>query len=311
MLIPKIDRLTPGSAKAYAFAVFCIAVASLARWAIGAVDTNVIAFPTFYPAVLFAALLGGVGPGVFAAVLGGIIGGWALLSYLFAALLIVWGADHYRKLAKKLAEEEALRTLTVQELSHRLKNKVATIQAVVRLRLRQHPIIASEISASLDALSSTDDMLMIAEGRGARLQDIISAEVRPYDPSRISAEGPDVQLPPKLALVMTLLIHELTTNAAKYGALSNSTGSVSIKWLLDGNQFELEWCEIGGPIVAAPNYHGFGTRLFTRALEQFGGNAEANFDPAGLVCTLRFKLPNDTPALARRRAEIEQNCHLE
>lgn len=220
-----------------------------------------------------------------------------LLTYLFASLLIVWGADHYRRLAKRLADEETLRKLSVQELSHRLKNKVATIQAIIRFRLREHPQLSKEIITSLDALAATDELIMATQGQGARIGDILYAEVRPYEVSRVAMDGPDVLLPPKLALMMALLVHELATNAAKYGALSRSTGKLSIRWSVADSRFDLEWRESGGPVVSTPTYRGFGTRLFLRGLEQFGGVVEADFATTGLICKLGFTLPENSPSI--------------
>lgn len=309
------ERISPGSAEAYVFATICVVIASLLRWGLGVLSPDILPFPTYYPAILFAALVGGTGPGVFAAMLGGVIGWWAfmpphytflplttgqqmsLLMYLFAALLIVWGADHYRRLAKRMADEEALRKLSVQELSHRLKNKLATIQAIIRLRLREYPQVSNELITSLDALSATDELIMATQGQGARIGDIISAEVGPYEASRVAMDGPDVLLPPKLALMMALLVHELATNAAKYGALSRSTGKLSIRWSLADSRLDLEWRESGGPVVTAPTRRGFGTRLFLRGLEQFGGTVEADFATTGLVCKLCFMLPENPPTV--------------
>lgn len=316
MPIPITKRIESNSAAAYAFATICIVLASLLRWALALLSPDVLIFPTYYPAVLFAALVGGTGPGIFAAVLGGVIGWWAfmrphfalvpltfgqqisLLMYILAALLIVWGADHYRRLAKRLADEETLRKLSVQELSHRLKNKLATIQAIVRLRLRAHPQLGNDIIGSLDALSATDELIMATQDRGARIADILSAEVRPYEASRVAMGGPDVLLPPKLALVMALLVHELATNAAKYGALSKSTGKLSIRWSHADGRLDLEWRESGGPTVTVPTHRGFGTRLFLQALEQFGGTVKATFAETGLVCELTLLLPENSPGIA-------------
>ena len=236
-------HISPGSAEAYAFATICIVLASLVRWILGLISPDILPFATFFPAILLAALVGGPGPGIFAATLGGVIGWWAflapqfallplaphhqidLLLYLFSALIIVWGADHYRRLASRLADEEALRRLSVEELSHRLKNKLATIQAILRLRLREHRQLSIDVIASLDALMATDNLIMQTQGQGARIRDILFAEVRPYEASRVIIDGPDVLLPPKLASVMALLVHELATNAAKYGALSSPAGA--------------------------------------------------------------------------------------
>ena len=99
---------------------------------------------------------------------------------------------------------------------------------------------------------------MATQGQGAGLRGILSAELRPYG---VSVDGgPDVLLPPKLALMMALLVHELATNAAKYGALSSSVGNLSIQWSLADARLDLEWRESGGPTVTAPVHRGFGTR---------------------------------------------------
>ena len=307
------SRVRPRSAEAYAFATFCVGIAALIRWGLGLVSEDILVFPTFYPAVLFSALVGGAGAGVFAAILGGVIGWWAfmpprftffpltfaqqvgLLTYLFASLLIVWGSDHYRRLTKRLEDEEKFRKLAVDELAHRLKNKLATIQSIISFQLRDDPQIRDAILSRLTALSATDDLIMATQGQGARLRDILSAELRPYEVSRVSMEGPDVLLPSKLALMMALLVHELATNAAKYGALASSVGKLSIRWSHAGGRLELEWRESGGPAVTAPTHRGFGTRLFSRALEQFGGAVGATFATTGLICKLSLVLQESSP----------------
>ena len=293
--------ISPGSPEAYLFALFCVVIAGLLRWGLGLASEQILTFPTFYPAVLFLGLIGGARAGAFAAVLGGLIGWWAfmpphfaffpvtvgqqigLLMYFSASLLIVWGADHYRKITKRLEDEEKFRKLAVDELAHRLRNKLATIQSIISFQLRDDPQIRDAILGRLTALSATDDLIMAAQGQGAGLRGILSAELLPYGGSRVSMEGPDVLLPPKLALVMALLVHELATNAAKYGALSSSVGNLSIQWSLADARLDLEWRERGGPAVTAPVHRGFGTRLFSRALEQFGGAVEATFVMTGLI----------------------------
>jgi two-component sensor histidine kinase len=304
----------PGSAEAYACATLLVALASLLRWGLGFVTEDLQAFTTFYPAVLFASLWGGARVGIFAALLGGIISWWAflppysvlwppsrgdeinLLTFFVASVLIVWATDHYRRLTKRLQDEENLRELAVDELAHRLKNKVATIQAIVSLRLREHSQLRDEIADTLTALTSTDELITKTQGQGARINDILSTELAPYDLSRVSAEGPYCLLSPKLALTMALLVHELATNAAKYGALSSSAGKLSINWSLSGTRLNLEWHESGGPPVNPPSHSGFGTRLFLRALDQFRGKVDATFASTGFACKLSVDLPETAPS---------------
>jgi len=94
-------------------------------------------------------------------------------------------------------------------------------------------------------------------------------------------------------MTMALLVHELATNAAKYGALSVATGKVAIRWSLCDTRLDLEWRESDGPIITAPTRRGFGMRLLSRALDQFGGTVETTFEPTGLICRLSAALPEN------------------
>jgi two-component sensor histidine kinase len=301
-----------------------------------------LAFTGFYPAVLFAAYFGGLRVGIFAAILGGLIGWWAflpphywffplsltdeleLLAYGLACAIIIWGADRYRRrsddhraladkyraLAERLQDEEDFRKLAVEELSHRLKNKVATILSIINFPLREYPKIRNEISDRLVALAATDDLIMKAHGEGVHIHDLLSAELCPYEASRISTAGRNIFLAPKLALTMALLIHELATNAAKYGALSTSTGTVSINWSVSSETLEMYWRESGGPRIGQPTHRGFGLQLISRALDQFNGAAEMTFQPTGLICKIKAELseiiPRDISKLATPLSEAAE-----
>jgi two-component sensor histidine kinase len=301
-------RVAPGSTEAYAIAVACVAIAALVRAVLGLIDKDILPLPTFYPAVLIAALVGGSQAGILATALGGIVAWWAfmvpsysfaaltlgqsivLVSYAVAALIIVWGADHYRALATRLENEEKLRKLAVEELAHRLKNKTATIQAVISSKLRDNPQLRGEIQGLLQALSVTDELVMKSQGRGASIQDIIETEVKPYDRARIYRAGPTVFLPPNLATTMGLVVHELTTNAAKYGALSTPLGRLAITWSVSDGRLTVDWQESDGPKVSVSDVAGFGTRLLRRALDQFGGTIVRKFEQTGLVCKMSLDL---------------------
>ena len=105
-------------------------------------------------------------------------------------------------------------------------------------------------------------------------------------------------LSPKLAMTMALLVHELATNSAKYGSLSVATGKVAIRWSLCDTRLGLEWRESGGPIITTPTKRGFGTRLLSLALDQFGGTVETTFEPTGLICKLIVVLPEKYTAIS-------------
>jgi two-component sensor histidine kinase len=309
------QRLSPGSAEAYAAATVFVFTASLIRWGLQFISPDIFIFAAFYPAVLFATYLGGARVGISAAVLGAATAWLAfiphpitagleikLLAYVLACALIIWGADLCRRLRKRVEDEEKFRKLAVEELAHRLKNKVATIQSIISFQLREEPEVRDAILRRLTALAATDDLVIAAQGAGAQLRDILDAELKPYEVSRIAMAGPDCLLSPKLALTMALLVHELATNASKYGALSSASGTLTVGWTLADAHLNLEWRENGGPPVVAPDHRGFGSRLFLRALDQFDGKVDANFAPAGLVCKLSIGLPGRAPGIVPEAA---------
>jgi len=310
-------HVSPGSVQAYLAAVVLVVVASLIRWGLGFFGETLLPFTTFYPVVLFATYFGGPRVGVFASISGGLVGWWAfllphfaffpvnisddleLLTYAVACALIIWGADSYRRLATRLREEERLRVLAVEELAHRLKNKIASIQSIISYQLREQPKLRDDIVARLVALSATDDLIMAAQGRGAGLRAFLSTELKPYGFARISMEGPNVILSPTFALTIALIVHELATNAAKYGAFSRPAGKLSVHWSLTDRILNLNWREAGGPPVASPTHHGFGLRLLARAMEQFSGAVETTFEPAGFICTMKALLPESPPGVVQ------------
>jgi two-component sensor histidine kinase len=295
-------------------------MAAFLRFTIVPFGADVLPFVTFFPATLFAAFIGGWRPGLFAAVLGGLIGWWSfvqplygffpltpgavvgLLAYTLTSLLVVLGANHHRSLIEKLKAEEAFRQMVGDELAHRLKNKVATIQSIVGYQLRDNPPLRDAISRRLSALSGTDDLIMATQGKGAALDAIVSTEVGPYDAARALIQGPKITLEPRLALSMALIVHELATNAAKHGALSSPSGRVLIRWQLSpgpadaagGTILTMEWQENGGPPVSPPAVRGFGLRLLAIALDQFNGKVEPAFEPDGLVCRMTVPLSATT-----------------
>jgi two-component sensor histidine kinase len=302
--------ISPGSVQAYVFAFVCFCAASLIELGMLWLDEGAAKLIAYLPAVAFAALLGGIGPGSFVAVLGGLTAWWAfmppaysfeldrhgdqiiLVTYGVISLFVVWIADYFRRLSKRLEDEERLREIAVQELAHRLKNKIATIQAIISIQLRDNPQVRNGILDRLNALTATDHLIENANGHGAYVRDIASTELGPYIGSRAIIQGANVLLPPKYALTVALIIHELATNAAKYGSLSVPEGRVSVRSTISDRLLSLEWRENGGPLVSEPTRSGFGLKLLSRALSQFGGAVETLFEPTGVVCKMKLTLPD-------------------
>jgi len=305
-------RIPPGSVQAYGFAVVCAVGATMFEVWLQWLDQDASPLIAYYPAVALTALLGGVGPGVLVAVVGGLAAWWGfmppafsfsltrygdkvtLIAFGFVSLFLVGAGDYFRRLAKRLEDEEQLRQLAVQELAHRLKNKIATIHAIISVQLRDQPQIRSDILDRLAALTATDHLIEQANGQGAFVRDIAATELGPYVASRVTIQGPNVLLPPKFALTIALLLHELATNSAKYGSLSVPDGRVSLRSSMVDDVLHLRWQEKEGPPVSAPPKRGFGLRLLSRALDQFGGGTEILFEPTGVVCNMHLTLPMGT-----------------
>ena len=190
---------------------------------------------------------------------------------------------------RKRAEEH--RMLLAEEVDHRARNVVAVIQAIMRLT-RSDTI--SDYIATLDgrirALSTAHKLLATSRWEGADLRRLVDEELAPYrggDGERVEIAGPAVLLPPSIAQTIALALHELVTNAAKYGALSVDSGRIRIGWDTGPRRLTLSWLETNGPPIERPGHVGYGTRVIKGGIEgQLGGRAEFDWRPDGLACTL-------------------------
>ncbi len=200
----------------------------------------------------------------------------------------------YAAIAKLRAEAE--QRLLNHELSHRLKNTLAIVQAIVSQTLRRVSDTAavSALTGRIQALGSAHEVLLQQSWSNASLRQVIVRVMTLHaSPERVTIDGPDVPLGPKAGLSMSLLLHELGTNAIKYGALSNETGRVSLTWTIENNEnepeIELVWRETGGPLVTAPAAEGFGSRLIGLGLNG-AGNVVRRYDPEGVYASFRAPL---------------------
>lgn len=205
-----------------------------------------------------------------------------------------------RDIAERV-EAERQREILLQELSHRVKNALATVQAIAIQTLKRSATpeaFAAAFSPRLMALAQTHDLLTRSEWHGASLRDVIESELAPYQnetSTRWSCAGPAVTLPAETALALGMAFHELATNAAKCGALSNAPGRVEVSWTVhNGNgglRLHLGWVEAGGPRVEKPGRKGFGTRLIGDGLSsQLDGDVALSFEPAGVRCSIDASL---------------------
>jgi two-component sensor histidine kinase len=302
----------PPAVLSFGFAIGCLGLSTAFRYGVSLIRPDV-PFTPYLPAVLLATAFGGFRAGVVAAIGGALLAltldfgespagaaSVALLGiYVIVAGLIIWGVQHYRSLVRhhrglsiRIRKEEQYRELIVQELQHRLKNRLATIHAVIRQALHDHPVAWKRIDDRIRALSATDDLITRADGRGCDIIDLLRSELGPYGHVRFTLDGGPLFMPAKLAVSLALMFHELATNAAKYGAFSVPQGLLHISWTVTDKVLSIIWDESGGPPIAASGKPGFGTRLLNSGLRAFDGKTEVAFLGTGLHCMMQCRIPD-------------------
>jgi two-component sensor histidine kinase len=208
-----------------------------------------------------------------------------------------------RELAER-REAEKHRELLINELNHRVKNTLATVQSIAAQTLRMSPLegeLRQKLDARLIALSDAHNLLTEHNWEGATLGQVVEIALRPHRSDRdecFEVQGPKVQLSPKTALAIAMAVHELATNALKYGALSKASGHVALQWHIEEEsgapKLHLTWAESGGPQVTPPSRKGFGTRLIERGLAaELGGSVQLTYPESGAVCTIIAPLPDN------------------
>ena len=188
-------------------------------------------------------------------------------------------------------EAEERQALLAREVDHRAKNAMAIVQSIVRLtKADSISEYANVIEGRIKALSRAHALLSDSRWQGAEMAKLVEEELAPYrsaQTDRIHLSGPKIILDPTTAQTLALALHELATNAAKYGALSRGTGTLAVSWQVQPAAISIDWREAGGPSTVAPDKSGFGTRIITSSVErQLGGKTTFDWRPEGLSCAL-------------------------
>lgn len=204
------------------------------------------------------------------------------------------------EIAERARAQETQRSL-LNELNHRVKNTLATVQSIAGQTARRASSPAAfvrDLEGRLAALSDTHNLLNVENWQGLNLSKLLNVVLAPYDPggNRVVVEGDgEVRLKPNAGLALAMGFHELATNAAKYGALSRPSGEIHVSWRHVGMKpprIAVEWREYGGPEASAPGKRGFGTRLLERGLAgELAGSVSLDYLSEGVVC--RMDLPLD------------------
>ena len=217
----------------------------------------------------------------------------------------------------ELKEAEARRMLLVKEVDHRARNALAIVQSIVRLT--KAPSIEAYVpivEGRINALSNAHSLLSESRWEGADLVRLVDEELAPYRTSgteRVLVSGPTVLLKPETAQIIAVVLHELATNAAKYGALSVLPGKVALDWEWQQGHLNLQWDERGGPAVRQPGTHGYGTKVISASIiQQLKGSAKFDWRPSGLRFTMSVAINgpaavHQEPSKKGQRGDADQD----
>jgi PAS domain S-box-containing protein len=214
---------------------------------------------------------------------------------------------------------ENLQQLLISELNHRVKNTLATVQSIANQTV-YHAKSANDFATSfggrLQALARTHNLLTQSTWQGAELSAIVRDQLplSETEDDRISYSGPMVMLSAQAALHLSLVLHELATNAMKYGALSHLRGKLAIQWMVrtdGGRHLVLQWRERGGPSVTVPQSRGFGTTLIEKSLDAHGGVTSIRYEAEGVTCEITLPLPeSETTASGSYRRPVSAEAEV-
>jgi two-component sensor histidine kinase len=296
-----------------ALGLSCSAASTAARWLLQPEFGLSYNFVTYYLGITLAAILGGYRAGAIAWTASVVTAWWLFVpiqdSFVFrragdavalglfaltAGIEASIAAILRRTIIRLRATDENLR-LVAGELNHRVKNSLAMVQSIARHTVRNSADLAEfdkAFQARLKAMAKAHDLLIREGWREADVRDVLQAELGVWGP-RVALHDEPLTVLARTALCLSMIIHELATNAAKYGALSGS-GQVEVDWRRDpvsSDRGLLEWRETGGPRVEPPSREGFGSLLITRiAQADLGGEAALEYRPEGVYARIRFPL---------------------
>ena len=322
-LLERIRRVRSRPVEAYGIAVAAVAVTTLLRLPMTGPLAGAAPFTTYDLAIIAVALVCGFWPSLLAVLLS-VLGGWFLfllpaMSFALESAKEVWtlamfalvtsiNAILVSSLVNNLLLHDKHQNFLIRELHHRSQNLFSVIQAIAFGSLVEGQTISEAkevLTGRLAALARTHAILASCEWVGAPLDQIVTQELEPFK-EQVTFSGCDLLINTPAAQNFALIVHELATNAAKYGALSTPEGRVSIECKREGTngkgEFRLVWAETGGPPVAIPTRNGFGSAILFDGAKQFGHNVEAKYLPKGF--TYEICIPLNTIQAAPMRRDL-------
>jgi two-component sensor histidine kinase len=299
--------LPPNSVSAFVFSAGCVMIATLIRLAFGHIAFESSAFAPYYAATLIicllcgwrAALAGATAAGfcAFALFVWPEIGPFgtkataiiSLCLYAASSIVIISATESYRRLLIQVRAQEQYRKLLSDEMAHRIKNTLAVAQTIVWHSLPDDPVVRDKLCSRLAALAMTNERILRAR-EAILFSTLLRSELEHFGTSRVTMSGPDFFCAESASVLLSLIFHELATNAAKYGALRTPNGKVAIEWSIANDQLHIEWRERGVSNIRVPHRKGFGSKLLRSACAQFHGRVDQSFEPDGLKCALWLEL---------------------
>jgi two-component sensor histidine kinase len=300
-------RIQPYSTDALTIALICLGAATALRF-MGSSTNSDFLFATYFPAILAAGLLAGIPAAVSVTIASALIMRLFFvppylhsasqtsdeyidfLMYLISAALTICFAHYCRVVLNRLHKRNLTNEILARELQHRNKNVCAVLDVIVRKSLADDPDRAKKVFGRIKAIMYANDLLTAAQPRLVTLKQLLLQEFAPYGEERLEAVGPEFIIEPETARHFILLIHELVTNAAKYGSLSRLSGRVLVEWLKDDEAIILNWKESGGPTIDLPKREGFGSQLAAACIKALSGSMQRDFAPDGFACSIRLKV---------------------
>lgn len=307
--IVKGSRPSYGTIADYGLAILIFAIAVVARVALDRIIPERLPFIAFFPAVVFVAYRCGLWPSIVVLILSALVGtawvepapGSSEIGFRVASLLLFLGfggLNVYFMQRLKVAnvqsvEHEAQLELINRELKHRIKNLFTIASSICQQTIKSGKSpqeMTQAVSGRIHAVAAAQDLLSVRSNEGADLAGLIEALVRTVapDPSRFRTSGTSVRLPAQATTPFALILHELGTNALKYGAWSAETGTVVVAWTMENGRLFFDWREIDGPAIAPEMREGLGSALIKSGLPT--ATVAHDLTPTGLHCRITLPL---------------------
>lgn len=301
------ERIRPYSLAAIGIAVASFAVSTLIRIAAGW-ESSELLFAPYVPAILGAGLLAGVPAASGVAMASILVLTWAFVPPYFqlkwsigpdqsillfgsvAYIVTIYFAHCCRVVLRRLRQREIANGILAKELAHRGKNLFSIVEVIVQKTLADDPERSKKIIERLRSIRNANELLASGKAERITLRSLLSRAFVPYGEDRLEAHGVEFDVSPEHARHLTLMFHELVTNAAKYGSLSCADGHVLVEWRWDGWNVVLTWKEIGGPAVVHQSKKGFGTQLISLCAKALSGTVQSSLSQDGFVCWMTLRL---------------------